>query len=187
MQYSKDSLRRKARQHSYTSIEQEQCMQTLLHSSWFEQAKHIFTYIALPREIQTITLIERAYALHKNISIPHIDWEKHTMHMCRLEKLSELEHDRYGLYKPNICKVETSADMAIVPCLMVALDGTRLGTGGGYYDHFFSEHYIPVRLAVSNCPGIPEYIPSEKHDIAVTHFLTPEGVYAVQGKDAIGD
>ncbi len=70
------------------------------------------------------------------------------------------------------------ADVVVVACLAVARDGTRLGTGGGWYDRT-----LPLRR-----PGVPVWalartrelcgeLPSEGHDIAVDAALTPDGMF----------
>ncbi len=79
------------------------------------------------------------------------------------------------------------AEVVVVACLAVARDGTRLGTGGGWYDKA-----LPLRR-----PGIPvwalartselcEELPREVHDVAVDAAVTQDGVFAC-GEDGMPD
>lgn len=71
------------------------------------------------------------------------------------------------------------ADVIVVACLAVARNGTRLGTGGGWYD----------RALLQRRPGVPVWalartqewvhaLPREPHDVAVDAVVTPTGVHA---------
>ncbi len=74
------------------------------------------------------------------------------------------------------------ADVVVIACLAVAADGTRLGTGGGWYDRA-----LPLRG-----PGVPVWalarsgellgsLPSEPHDVPVDQVVTELGVHACGG------
>ncbi|MGV8845851.1 5-formyltetrahydrofolate cyclo-ligase [Tessaracoccus sp.] len=71
------------------------------------------------------------------------------------------------------------ADVVVVACLGVARNGTRLGTGGGWYD----------RALLQRRPGVPVWslartqerfdaLPMEPHDVPVDAVITPVGIHA---------
>lgn len=79
------------------------------------------------------------------------------------------------------------AEVVVVACLAVARDGTRLGTGGGWYDRT-----LPLRR-----PGVPVWalacagewvdtVPHEPHDVAIDAVITPEGVHACGETPVLG-
>lgn len=72
-------------------------------------------------------------------------------------------------------------DVALVPGLAVAHDGTRLGQGGGYYDRvipLLRPRHVPVVAVLHDHEWLPQ-VPSAAHDAAVDAVLTTHGVRAV--------
>lgn len=142
----------------------------------FQQAKVISIYVSLPGEFPTRELIEAAWKAGKRVVIPHVDLSTKTMHMCLYSTDSTLKQDAYGLAIPALCNEVSQIDLAIVPCRAVAKDGTRLGTGGGFYDRFFAAHRVSIRLGLSMYPEIVENLPLEAHDVKMTHMCTSYGI-----------
>lgn len=68
------------------------------------------------------------------------------------------------------------ADLVIVPCLAIGLDGTRLGTGGGWYDRVLPERRegVPV-WALARAREVFETLPTMRHDVAVDAVVTEAG------------
>ena len=62
-------------------------------------------------------------------------------------------------------------DLALVPALAVAMDGTRLGYGGGFYDAYLAETGA-LRLAVVASACVVPSLPAEPHDARLGGFLT---------------
>ena len=75
------------------------------------------------------------------------------------------------------------ASVVLVPALAVDRRGVRLGRGGGYYDRSLSLRRPDAHLvAVVRDEEIVEEVPSEAHDVRMTHALTPR-----QGVVVLGD
>ncbi|MGO1383448.1 MAG: 5-formyltetrahydrofolate cyclo-ligase [Arachnia sp.] len=68
------------------------------------------------------------------------------------------------------------ADVVVVACLAVAADGTRLGTGGGWYDRALLHRRpgVPV-WALSRAGELLRTLPAEPHDVAVNQVVTELG------------
>ncbi len=68
------------------------------------------------------------------------------------------------------------ADVVVLPCLAVAVDGTRLGTGGGWYDRALP-HARPgiPRWALANASEVVGHLPREPHDLPVDAVVTEAG------------
>ena len=66
-----------------------------------------------------------------------------------------------------------TADLVLVPCLGVGLDGSRLGTGGGWYDRALP-HRRPgaAVIAIAREAEVHDALPVEPHDIPVDGFIT---------------
>ncbi|MDO5066425.1 MAG: 5-formyltetrahydrofolate cyclo-ligase [Propionibacteriaceae bacterium] len=68
------------------------------------------------------------------------------------------------------------ADLLILPALAVALDGSRLGTGGGWYDRALphARPRAPRWVLVNDDEVLPE-LPIEPHDLPVDAAITERG------------
>jgi phosphomannomutase len=71
----------------------------------------------------------------------------------------------------------TAVDVALVPGLAFDRSGTRLGRGGGHYDRLLTR-LRPEAITVGVAPAalVVEALPSEDHDVRLTHLVTEEGV-----------
>ncbi len=66
------------------------------------------------------------------------------------------------------------AQVVLVPALAVDRTGVRLGRGGGFYDRSLALCEPGTRLiAVVRDDEVVDELPSEPHDIRMTHALTP--------------
>ena len=72
------------------------------------------------------------------------------------------------------------AEVIVVACLAVGRDGTRLGTGGGWYDRALARRRggTPV-WALARADEVFETVPTEDHDIPVTGWCTEAGACTV--------
>lgn len=71
------------------------------------------------------------------------------------------------------------ADMVVTACLAVAADGTRLGTGGGWYDRALPRRRPGVSVwALARANELLETLPTEPHDVAVNRVVTELGSHA---------
>jgi 5-formyltetrahydrofolate cyclo-ligase len=92
---------------------------------------------------------------------------------------------RFGLLEPAEPWLPSSAvaeaDMVLVPALAVDRTGVRLGRGGGFYDRSLAQCRSGTRLvAVVRDAEVVDELPSEPHDVRMTHVLTPKhGLFAL--------
>ncbi|MGE2833801.1 5-formyltetrahydrofolate cyclo-ligase [Mycobacterium sp. SMC-4] len=77
------------------------------------------------------------------------------------------------------------AATVLVPALAVDRRGTRLGRGAGFYDRTLGLAAPAARLvAVVRDDEVVEELPSEDHDVPMTHALTPgRGLVALAGRE----
>jgi 5,10-methenyltetrahydrofolate synthetase len=67
-------------------------------------------------------------------------------------------------------------DVVLVPGLVFGLDGSRLGRGAGHYDRLLAAHDVPVRIGVAADLHVVAAVPTEAHDIPMTHLVSESGV-----------
>ena len=100
---------------------------------------------------------------------------------------------RFGLLEPAEPWLPPAAvgeaTVILVPALAVDRNGVRLGRGGGYYDRS-----LPLRapgallVAVVRDDEIVDELPSEPHDVRMTHALTPAmGLVRLNGEGMTRD
>lgn len=96
---------------------------------------------------------------------------------------SEMEVHKWGYRQPIETApqiADTDIDAVLVPGLAFDLAGGRLGWGAGYYDRFLAR-LGPNVLRVGISGGfIVERVPTEAHDVAMTHIATSSGVVACE-------
>ena len=69
------------------------------------------------------------------------------------------------------------ASIVVVPCLAVGLDGSRLGTGGGWYDRALMHRHPKAEVvALARAVEVKSEVPTEPHDTAVDAWVTEAGI-----------
>jgi len=92
---------------------------------------------------------------------------------------------RWGLREPPGPRLPASAladaSLVLVPALAVDRSGVRLGRGQGFYDRSLKGRNPQARLvAIVRDEELVDELPSEPHDVRMTHALTPKrGVIAL--------
>lgn len=92
----------------------------------------------------------------------------------------QLVAGRFGLAEPPQPWLPPSAladaRLVLVPALAVDRLGVRLGRGSGFYDRSLVHRDPAARLiAVIRDEELVDALPSEPHDVPMTHALTPGG------------
>jgi 5-formyltetrahydrofolate cyclo-ligase len=96
-----------------------------------------------------------------------------------------LTQGRWGLLEPVEPWLPESAlaqaSVVLVPALAVDRHGVRLGRGRGFYDRSLAARDPHARLiAMVRDEELLDELPSEPHDVRMTHVITPErGVLAL--------
>lgn len=89
------------------------------------------------------------------------------------------ERHRYGYRQPTSDARQIADDVVcavLVPGLAFDRHGGRLGFGAGYYDRFL-ERLGPEVLRIGVSDGfVLDRLPSEEHDVPMTHLATEIGV-----------
>lgn len=132
-------------------------------------------YASRAGEPGTLTLIDELAALGWQILLPKIrrspDWAWSS---------EGLRPGWAGIPQPVAAGLGAEAlglaDVVVVPCLATAPDGTRLGTGGGWYDRALRHRRPESPLwALGNAEEILPWLPREPHDLPVDAVVTEDG------------
>ncbi|MBN1836478.1 MAG: 5-formyltetrahydrofolate cyclo-ligase, partial [Spirochaetales bacterium] len=126
--------------------------ENLFSTSWWEQARWVFAYIAMPAEVETREIIVGAYRSRKQVAIPRM--EGHHLAFYRYHgRTQDLLPHQFGVLEPDPgwevvdpCRLaeESAANgggcglLVLAPGLGFDRHRRRLGRGKGYYDRLLS-------------------------------------------------
>jgi 5-formyltetrahydrofolate cyclo-ligase len=116
--------------------------QALFASDWWRAAEWVFCFVSLPGEVDTKSILRRAWADGKQVGIPRLEGEALVFHSYAYSSAGKaLEVNHYGIAEPYsswpVLAPETAPPGGLlVVCPGLAFDRrmSRLGRGGGYYD-----------------------------------------------------
>ena len=93
-----------------------------------------------------------------------------------------LERHPFGMDEPRADAPEVPAetiDLVLVPGLAFDRSGARLGYGRGFYDVFLAGLAPDVpRVGIAHPALVADSLPTERHDVPMTHLALPDGVVA---------
>jgi 5-formyltetrahydrofolate cyclo-ligase len=135
------------------------------------QHKTILLFLSIQFEIDTASLLDMAFLDRKDVFVPKIIDSK-----MRFFKINSTDgpwkEGSFRIREPYICNKELNSRhfpaLVITPGLAFDKTGGRLGRGGGFYDHFFSEmdnlglHYF--RLGLCMRAQLVQEVPIDVHD-----------------------
>lgn len=140
----------------------------------WSRAKHIGFYSATTGEVDLLQAARTALREGRASYFPRLNGDSGEMHFARVQELSELVLDRFGIlapgsYAPTI-DVAT-LDLMFVPGLAFDRQGQRLGRGRGYYDTVLSS-FTGFRAGVAWDFQVVERVPVHQHDAHVDVVIT---------------
>jgi 5-formyltetrahydrofolate cyclo-ligase len=144
--------------------------------AWVEKNKpeSIHCYLPMAEEIDLIEFL--SYCLKKKLLViaPKVKRKPYLEHLV-LSDLEQLESGPMGTRHPKNAEIYSGQiDLIVVPGLAFDPQGTRIGYGGAFYDHFLVNHPRAYKLALCYPFQLHSELPREKHDIAVNHILCPQ-------------
>jgi len=141
----------------------------------------VCAYVPVGSEPGSVALIDDLVARHIEVLLPvaresadgiplPLQWGRYTP--------GDLAEAPFGLREPRPPRLPaetvTTADVVLVPALAVDRDGARLGRGAGYYDRTLAlARPDTLLVAVVRDEELVDHLPSEAHDVRMTHALTP--------------
>ena len=148
----------------------------------FLESKIALLYLSGDLEVQTDSIIQKAYSYNKIVVLPAFDPENYQMKLMKVDAFGqELIPGPRGVLEPDAskCKVVPMdrIDIAILPGLAFDEKGGRIGTGTGYYDRLVPRLDITTRkVALTFEEQIIPQAPMESHDKHVDIIITDKRI-----------
>ena len=145
----------------------------LLSLPEYLDAKRVFSYFSVGREVKTQGIISRALTDGKQVALPVCETGG-KMSFRLIQSLSELCPGKFGIPEPAPDAPELTpraGDIMIVPALCCDEHGNRLGHGAGYYDRYLAQCDC-FTVCLCRKRMLESVIPTEPTDIAVSLVLT---------------
>ena len=140
----------------------------------YKNAKTIFAYYSVGREVSTHALIRAAIRDGRRVALP-VSGDGGHMHFRITDDLDGLVPGKFGIPEPDKGELTVPGkdDIIIVPALCCDKYNNRLGHGAGYYDRYLAEHdCFSVCLCRSRL--IDDRLPTEKTDARVSIVISDE-------------
>ena len=148
----------------------------------FLESKIALLYISENLEVQTDSIIQKAYSHNKIVVLPAFDPVNYKMKLMKVDAFGqELIPGPRGIGEPDAskCKVVPMdrIDIAIIPGLAFDEKGGRVGSGAGYYDRLIPRLAITTRkVALTFEEQIIPQVPMESHDKYVDIIITDKRI-----------
>jgi 5-formyltetrahydrofolate cyclo-ligase len=152
---------------------------------WLHGGRPVGMYASVGYEAPTSRLRALARSRHCPLYLPRIADHRRQQMVFTLEtSATPLIPNRYGIPEPAPGKAIRAAALSIVFMPLLGFDarGTRLGSGGGYYDRLFAfrrrrtQWHRPLLVGVAyRCQQLP-YIQPADHDVPLDALVSEDGV-----------
>ncbi len=152
----------------------KEIMQRIIGSQLYKDCDTILTFIPTRIEVDTTSLIEKAFADGKTVAAPRVDKNSDLMDFYRITSFDDLESASFNLLEPKTdCEKITdfSNSICITPGLAYTRKGFRMGFGRGYYDRFLSG-YEGISCGVIFEQFILDSLPVDDRDIPTSFVVT---------------
>ncbi|MGH8518076.1 MAG: 5-formyltetrahydrofolate cyclo-ligase [Panacagrimonas sp.] len=152
----------------------------LLRLGRLRRARYVAVYLSAGSELDTAPLIRALHRAHKRVLVPAIDPRNDgTMHMVPLDPSAPLRRRRYGIGEPIDRRRIPShrVELMVLPLRAFDRNGTRLGSGAGYYDRWLARsarrpYCVGYAFAMQEVPELPR----EAHDQRLDAVCTERGL-----------
>lgn len=152
----------------------------LMDQPEYRQAEVIMLFLSLPSEVETISLVLRAWEDRKRVLAPRVSWDQRRMIPVEIRSL-EQDVVQTVAGPPEPIKgapfpVEY-IDLVVVPGLGFDLLGNRLGRGRGFYDRFLAlPEFQAVSCGLAFEDQVVPTLPVDPNDMQVGMLVTDQRV-----------
>lgn len=132
----------------------------------------IHCFLSTKKEFNTRPIIEFCWTKHIKVFVPKIEG-KRTLSHWEFKADTKTKAGPLGILEPfNAKSMDISPDLIFTPGVAFALDGSRIGYGGGYYDQFLALYPSSQKWAACYPEALFELLPIESHDVKVDRVFT---------------
>jgi 5-formyltetrahydrofolate cyclo-ligase len=155
--------------------------ETLFLTRIWKESRVIGLTVSRGREVETRTIIERAWKEGKGVAVPKCFPEDKSMEFYLITSYDQLEEVYFGLQEPITSETNAAhpheIDLLIVPGVCYTEKGFRIGYGGGYYDRYLTSFTHQTISLLLECQLLPD-IPTKTYDIPVQQLITERRMIA---------
>jgi len=144
----------------------------------FLESKIVMLYVNAENEVETKSIIQRAFEFGKIVVLPAFDTTKFAMKPMKVDHPDkDLVKGPRGILEPDAAKCKVvpfdCIDIAIIPGVAMDEKGGRIGSGEGYYDRIIPKLPMTTRKVglVLEDQMVPQ-VPMESHDKHVDIIIT---------------
>lgn len=162
------SLKKKFSPEELSSMSECLCRQ-ILDSGWWKTSQIVLLYHALPDEVDTKWLLDRALSEQKTVLLPVVQGED--LVLCSYD--GDTREGAFGIQEPvgKPFSDFASIQLAIIPGMAFDGEKHRLGRGKGYYDRLLP-HLHAYKVGLCFPFQMCEEIPVETHDIPMDEVIS---------------
>lgn len=170
---------RRSRALEQNSCDSQQIVQTLQAWPYYQQAKVVMAYLAMPDEVSLDVILEHAVGSGKQICVPRLSSVFGMMEAGLFTGFEHLEIGKLGLRSPLStaeCVDPTSLNLILVPGVAFTTSGGRLGMGAGYYDRFLLRAPQAMRVGICFSNQVVTKLCQTEFDVNMQWLLTEQGL-----------
>ena len=142
--------------------------------------KKFLLYVSNDFEVETTGIIEFLLENHAEVAVPRCEKSSNKMSFYYINTFSDLESGYSGIFEPKVrCKIlsDTSEFVCVVPGICFDKFGYRIGYGKGFYDRFFSENTVKLKVGLCYEDFLIDKIFADENDVSVDMIITECGLH----------
>lgn len=140
------------------------------------RARRVGCYVSVRSEVDTALLLRALLSRGTLVAVPGVTGDQ--LRFVRLDHPWALAPGAHKIPEPRQPWSEIdgeSLDAIIVPGVQFGRDGSRLGSGRGYFDRFLATHPTPLRVGLAFEAQLVDSVLVEPHDQAMDVLVTENG------------
>ena len=148
----------------------------VLTHPFFLESNSIYCYVDYRNEVETKSIIKRAWELGKRVAVPKIEGED----MCfyYISDFSDLKVGYRGILEPeNLFPANDTHALVVMPGVAFDRARNRIGYGKGFYDKFMAKHPSFHTIALAFECQLLDAIDAEELDYRPEVLITEERLY----------
>jgi len=146
----------------------KECQKLMMDGAW-RAAGTVLLYHALPDEVDTQMLIDKAMFMDKKVLLPVVVGDD--LELRIYQGPDSMRVGAYGILEPTgpvfPLSEYDSIDLAVIPGMAFDGYGNRLGRGKGYYDRLLPRLRNAMKIGFCFPFQRVERVPAEAHDVKV--------------------
>ncbi|MBO5909179.1 MAG: 5-formyltetrahydrofolate cyclo-ligase [Clostridia bacterium] len=144
----------------------------------YSPARTLLIYMSTPIEVDTIKIIENAWADGKKVAVPRCIPNTRDMEFHYIESFDDLSSGAFSVLEPqesNPIVTDFSGCLMIVPGMQFDMQGYRIGYGKGYYDRYMVK-FKGISVGICYADELKPFMYHGRYDRAVNIVLTDKKI-----------